>query len=45
VEECGPGEYFMVDSKTKEWGCSKCPKNTYSNGGGISINGDFGEWT
>jgi hypothetical protein len=43
-EQCNPGQYFTVNTTTRKYQCSKCPKNTFSNGGGISINGDFGEW-
>ena len=41
---CAPGEYLAVDTKEREYGCNLCPKNTYSNGGGFSIDGQFGEW-
>ena len=29
---------------TRLYACDKCPINTYSNGGGFSIDGFFGEW-
>lgn len=34
-----------MDTESRQWECAKCPRNTYSNGGGFSINGQFGEWT
>ena len=43
--ECGSGEYFSVNTSARDYKCQKCPRNTYSNGGGFSINGDLGEWT
>ncbi|CDW77764.1 UNKNOWN [Stylonychia lemnae] len=42
--ECNSGEYLFVDTQTRDYSCKKCPKNTYSNGGGYSIDGYFGEW-
>ena len=44
-EQCGPGEYFGIDTKFRSFNCLKCPKNTYSTGGGVYIDGEFGEWS
>ena len=43
--ECDPGEYLAIDTLERTFSCRKCPKNTYSPGGGFSIDGDFGQWT
>lgn len=34
-----------MDTLTRGYQCTKCPKNHYSSGGGLSIDGSFGEWT
>eukprot|EP00347_Sterkiella_histriomuscorum_P001733 403370894 len=43
--ECDAGEYFSIDAEKREYSCQKCPENTYSTGGGLLVDGDFGEWT
>jgi len=43
--ECERGEFLSVDTNERSYSCKKCPANTYSNGGGYSIDGYFGEWT
>lgn len=35
---------MFIDTLQRIQKCEKCPKNTYSNGGGFSIDGNFGEW-
>ena len=40
--ECGEGEHLNVDTKNRLYSCAKCPKNTYSTGGGFYIDGYLG---
>lgn len=42
--ECGDGQYLEINTRERTFGCKNCPENTYSNGGGISIDGYMSEW-
>lgn len=44
-QQCNAGSFLNIDTKERKYLCSQCPKNTYSNGGGFSVDGYFGEWT
>ena len=42
--ECNDGEYLQIDTKARTYICTYCAENYYSNGGGFSVDGQFGEW-
>ncbi|CDW84817.1 UNKNOWN [Stylonychia lemnae] len=42
--ECKAGQYLHADNENRTFGCKDCPVNTFSTGGGLSVDGSFGQW-
>ena len=43
-QSCEAGYYLKADNLNRTFQCEKCPADHYSTGGGLLIDGKFGQW-